>query len=603
MTSSAMPTLRPADAIAAIARLLYVHAPARTLSALALLVFGSALEGLWLLLLLPLLQFLQESEGVWYLALPAATWFGGEIGTVNVGLATALAVLAGLAALQALISRAKNIALGRLLFSVVNNVRRDLFASIGLSRWSSTAQVRGADLNHLLTGDLDRLNNAVFGLLSLTQASVFVVAYVAVSLLISPAMTAFAALIGGVMIVALHPIRRRASRYGVSLTEQRREQYRIVTEFVSGFKTAKIFNAEPQYIDQLDSALGRSQSQFEQYSRANATGGALLQIANVVAISAFLYAAVQIFALPLARIAVLVLLYMRLAPRILALQAHLQEMLLNAPALAAIQDMKSRCDAEREPPAAAPAPTLANALRFETVSFRYGAREATATLTGASFSAPAHRVTAIIGPSGAGKSTIADLAMGLMTPHEGVITVDGVALSEANRRAWRDTIAYVPQDIFLLHDTVAANLRLAAPEATDAALWEALATTNAEAFVRALPLGLHTIVGDRGAQLSGGERQRIALARALLRRPQLLILDEATNALDWENQRFINNAVAALRSQMTVIIIAHRAATAEIADYVVAVEEGRIVECGPASSFQSDENSRLARLLGAERGA
>ena len=146
----------------------------------------------------------------------------------------------------------------------------------------------------------------------------------------------------------------------------------------------------------------------------------------------------------------------------------------------------------------------------------------------------------------------------MVEPEYGHLIVDGEVLRSDQLRAWRDQVAFVPQDTFLMHDTVAENLRLAVPDASDTALWTALELAQAKSFVEALPAGLDTVVGDRGAALSGGEGQRIALAFALLRQPRLLVLDEATSALDAENQALIARAISRLKQSITIVTIAHR---------------------------------------------
>jgi ATP-binding cassette subfamily C protein len=217
------------------------------------------------------------------------------------------------------------------------------------------------------------------------------------------------------------------------------------------------------------------------------------------------------------------------------------------------------------------------------------------------FGLPAGKVTALIGPSGSGKSTIADMLLGLLEPTAGKILVDGVEIDAANRRRWRDQVAYVPQDVFLLHDTIAANLRLAAPQASDDDLWTALRAAHAGEFVERLDHRLQTVVGDRGVRLSGGERQRIALARALLRKPSLLILDEATSALDWQNQSLIARSIDGLRGAMTILTIAHRPSMIAFADWVVAMEDGRVVEVGQYQRLKAKPASRLSRMLSGEQ--
>jgi len=304
----------------------------------------------------------------------------------------------------------------------------------------------------------------------------------------------------------------------------------------------------------------------------------------------------------LPEIVVFVFLFMRVLPRFTALQGDLQETLVNLPAFHAMEEMRAACDREREEPGAQDhgAPSLRREARFDEVSFRYTGDGATNVLSDISFTVPAGEITALIGPSGSGKTTIADVLMGLLEPDEGTVAVDGSILDEGNRRRWRDRVAYVPQESFLLHDTIAANLRFAAPDASEAAMWEALRGAQAESFVARMPDRLQTVVGDRGLRLSGGERQRIALARALLRRPQLLILDEATSALDWENQALIARSIEELRGSMTIVTIAHRPSMIAFADWVVALEDGKVVETGSYERLMHAAGSRLARLVAGE---
>ena len=191
---------------------------------------------------------------------------------------------------------------------------------------------------------------------------------------------------------------------------------------------------------------------------------------------------------------------------------------------------------------------------------------------------PARSMTAIVGPSGAGKSTMADLLLGLLSPEQGMVSIDGQPLTGEHLHRWRRSVGYVPQDTFLFHDTIRSNLLWALPNAKEADLWSALRLAAADAFVSRIPGGLDAVVGDRGIRLSGGERQRIALARALLRKPSLLLLDEATSALDSENERQIQQAINQLHGELTIVVIAHRSSTILRADKIVTLSEGRIVK-------------------------
>ena len=226
------------------------------------------------------------------------------------------------------------------------------------------------------------------------------------------------------------------------------------------------------------------------------------------------------------------------------------------------------------------APVLRQALQLRGVTVRYGQGLAPA-LERVDLVVPAWRTTAVVGPSGAGKTTLVDVLLGLLDPAAGQVTVDGADLAGA-AAAWRAKVAYVLQEPFLFDATVAENLRWARADATDAELWEALGQAAADGFVRARPDGLDSRVGDRGAQLSGGERQRLALARALLRRPELLVLDEPTSSLDEDAERAVGRAIAGLACWCTVVLVTHRAATAAWADQVVTLEAGRVVGSRPS---------------------
>jgi len=213
---------------------------------------------------------------------------------------------------------------------------------------------------------------------------------------------------------------------------------------------------------------------------------------------------------------------------------------------------------------------------------------------------PRKLIIAIDGPAGAGKSTIADLILGLIEPTRGTITVDGRPLSADRLRAWREMIGYVNQDTFLFHDSIRANLLWARPDAPPDEVDRVLHLAAADDFVARLPKGIETVIGDRGVLVSGGERQRLALARALLRRPALLVLDEATNALDSENEARIQLAVDRLRHEMTILVITHRLATVRHADTIHVLDGGRLVETGTWDELLARRGGRFRRLCEAQ---
>jgi len=248
-------------------------------------------------------------------------------------------------------------------------------------------------------------------------------------------------------------------------------------------------------------------------------------------------------------------------------------------------------------PKALPSPA-AGELLFDHVDFRYPSRPEVKALDDFSLSVRRGELVAVVGPSGAGKSTLFLLAQRFYDPERGIVALDGVPLPEADPADIRARIAMVPQETVIFAASARDNLRYGRWDASDDELWSAADAANASAFLKALPDGLDTFMGEGGARLSGGQRQRIAIARALLRDAPLLLLDEATSALDAESEQLVQRALERLMKGRTTIVIAHRLATVRAADRIVVMEHGRIVEQGDHESLVSRNGlyARLARL-------
>jgi len=276
-------------------------------------------------------------------------------------------------------------------------------------------------------------------------------------------------------------------------------------------------------------------------------------------------------------LALLVVALVRMMPAFNAIGVSLSGMQYHRNALAVIAHEFATLPEEPEIPAVS-VPVLCRAIELCDVRFRYPGAAADA-LGGVSLRIAAGEAVGIAGPTGAGKSTLVDIVLGLLAPDSGAVRIDGMDIS-VSRRSWQRQIGYVPQDIYLLDDTIRRNVAfgIADREIDDEAVAAAVEAAQLTDFLRTLPGGLETTVGNRGIRLSGGQRQRIGIARALYHDPAVLVMDEATSALDSETEAAVIEAIARLRGDRTIVIIAHRLSTLSTCDRVVHLRTGRLVD-------------------------
>jgi ATP-binding cassette subfamily B protein len=240
------------------------------------------------------------------------------------------------------------------------------------------------------------------------------------------------------------------------------------------------------------------------------------------------------------------------------------------------------------------------AIAFHDVHFAYDA--ARPILKGISFEVPAGKTVAVVGPSGAGKSTLSRLLYRFYDVQSGSITIDGQDVRGVTQQSLRKAIGMVPQDTVLFNDTIAYNIRYGRPEADDAAVMAAAEVAQIDNFIRLLPEGFDTKVGERGLKLSGGEKQRVAIARTILKAPPVLILDEATSALDTTTERDIQAALDVVSKNRTTLVIAHRLSTVIGADEIIVLKSGEIAERGTHADLLQ-QNGLYASMWDRQREA
>ena len=242
---------------------------------------------------------------------------------------------------------------------------------------------------------------------------------------------------------------------------------------------------------------------------------------------------------------------------------------------------------------------IKSGISLNNVYFKYSQRGL--ALSNVNLFIPRGSFTAFVGESGSGKTTTADLLLKLLTPSSGNVCIDSMSLLDYETSSFLDRVGYVPQESFLFNATIRENLLWSLPNSTDEDIWSALRRANIDQFVSEQPLGLDTMVGDRGVSLSGGQRQRVALARALLKKPDILIMDEATSALDSDSERQIMQSIDSISPFTTIVVIAHRLSTVVRADQVCVFSAGRVVETGTYAKLSKDPNSHLGKLVAAQK--
>jgi len=574
--------------------------PGRLALALILTALGALTEGIGLLVLVPLLHLIGldvQHGSVGNVARSIAATFG-YLG-LPLNLISVLVLYVALIAGDGWLRRWQTVTYCTLQVGFTAYLRKRLHGSVTRASWIQLARCRASDLTHAMMGQVERVGNGTQIVLSLARDGMLMFVYVAVTLYVSPLVTALVVSAGLAIMLLLGRKARAASRLGEAMTRVGGEAYRAVMEHLSGIKMAKSYGAEERSIrlfrDLADTVAGTNL----RAATAQADAKGWFDIGAALVLGVVLYGAIAVLHTPTAVILVLLFAFARVLPCVSGIEQVIQQLLRMLPDLDAVLTLEVRLGA---PDATGPVRRgplrLREAVRLESVSFRYE-EDADPALVSVSLRIPAGQTTAIVGPSGSGKSTVADLLLGLITPSRGRVLVDETPLTAELLPAWREQIGYVPQDSFHFHDTVRANLLWAYPEASEAELWEALEVAAA-GFVRRLPQGLDTMLGDRGVRLSGGERQRVALARALVRRPAMLVLDEATSSLDSENERRVQDAIVQLHGHLTIVVITHRLTTARFADAIHVLEAGRMVESGDWHGLLSGSPGRFRAMCEAQ---
>ncbi|MDF2835618.1 MAG: multidrug transporter [Paenibacillus sp.] len=581
-------------------RQLHAHSGAALYFNLFGMVASSLLESVGILLLVPLLGIIglvSLDVGGGYFA-----WMGEVLGgfPTLAALCIVLGLYAATTVSHSLIHRYIMIRNVKLQQRYSQRLRLETYDGLLNAGWPYFLRKRGSDLINVLTIELARVLGAMNTFLQLVASIIFTAIQIGIAFWLSPLLTLFVLVCGALLGLLSRRFIRKAKELG-SQTSQLSQQYLAgITDQITGMKDIKSNSLEASRLEWLNGLTGGMNREQISYVKLRMNSQLVYKLSSTVLIAGFILGAFLLFRTQGIELLTITVIFARLWPRFTSIQSSLEQLASLEPACKSVTMLRLECEeaAERLEPDAAAAPPMIirQGIRCRRLTFRY-APDSPSSLDGVDLFIPANSMTAIVGPSGAGKSTLIDVIMGLMTPSEGEIEIDGAALSAANLAAYRRSISYVPQDPFLFNASIRDNMTLVLQGASDEQIWEALRFASCAEFVSRLPEGLDTLIGDRGVRLSGGERQRLVLARAIIRKPSVLVLDEATSALDTDNERHIQEAIDRLKGSMTIIIVAHRLSTLRGADKVFILGQGKLIEQGDFSSLASDPAGYLGKSL------
>ena len=554
------------------------YAGARLWLALALMVLGALAEGFGIVMLVPLAAVAIGAE--------AGSGLLGEIAGVADALPAGHRLVAVLGLFVAAMG-ARSILLflrerelARLQAGYEASLRLRAAATLARRGWGFASNVGQAGMQALLLTDVPRSATAVGQAQLLATALVMLAVQLALTLLLSPVLAAIAlAVLATGFLVSLRWT-RRGMRSGIALVERSEESTASGFRLHAGLKAALAQGSSAQFLAEYAATLGHAKDEMVRFAGDIASARQLAAFGAALAAALILFVGVRLLDLPFPVLVTSLVLFARMVAPAQQIQHAAQYVAGYAPSFAAI----GRRIGPLEPPhaeAAGAEPIDWAELRLEDAGYRH---KSGLGLDNVTLSLRRGEWLGLAGASGAGKTTLVDVLAGLLSPTSGSVLVDGRSLEDEALARWRAGLAYVGQEGSVFDDDVRGNLLADGAQADDAALWRALAVAGLAERVKALPGGLDERVGDRGSQLSGGERQRLAIARALLRNPSLLILDEATAALDGESEASLLDRLRTLEPRPAAILVAHRPSTLGHCDSIITIQHGIVA--------RSDESSR-----------
>ncbi|MBW2436756.1 MAG: ABC transporter ATP-binding protein [Deltaproteobacteria bacterium] len=558
--------------------------PTQSAVTLGALLLAGLIEGFGFSLLVPLIGIVFSANGaaVSEGALGADSTleqmvnqvFGALGLTPSIGLLLIIFVVT--MTVKAFIMLAANKRVGYMVAQVTTDLRLELLHALFVTRWEYFIRQPVGSLTNSMATEASRAAKAYLHGIKILVAAMQAMIYSTIALLVSWQAT-LVAFIGGFLILALfRRYIKKAKKAGERQTKLLQSLLSIMTESLVMIKPLKTM-AREHFVDAVLKKKAEGLKKTIKKMVFAATALAAFQEPVTVAFAAIgLYGILVIWKLPLANVLIMVYMFQKLMKRLQKIQTLYQLLVNTESAYWSLQDKVVAAKQTQERTLGTQKASLKRDVRLDGVSFSYGKDERW-ILKEADIDFPEGSFTAIVGPSGIGKTTIADLITGLLRPQKGEIWIDDVPLADIDIRDWRKRIGYVPQETLLLNDSIFVNVTLGDKELSEKDVEDALRAAGAWQFVQALPDGIKTMVGESGYRFSGGQRQRISIARAIVHRPKLLILDEATTALDPENEAAVCEILSQLRNDLTILAISHQPAILSVADRAFRLEGGKAI--------------------------
>jgi ATP-binding cassette subfamily C protein len=550
--------------------------PGRSAAALAAVFVAGLMDGLGMSMLLSMLT-LTTTEGGHKPSLPeqVASRMAGFLG-LQPSAPVLLMLAIVLIALKAALSLLANRQVGYAVAHIATDLRLALIRAVMAARWGHYLQQSVGRLSNAVATEAQRASEAFQYSAEMAAMLLNSLIYMGIALSISWQAGLAAAIAGSLLLAVLHTLIRSSRHAGQHQTELLTSLLSAISGQLAAAKPLKAMARE----DHVDALLSDQMRQLRRALRRQVISKEALTalqeplLAIMVGIGFFL--SLVVLKMPLAAVLVMLFLLARVVSYLSKAQRAYQQIVVRESAYWSLIDGIAAAHAQLEPRGGQRTVQLSEGIRFEGVRFSRG--DSRTILEHGSFSVAAQELTVIVGPSGAGKTTLLDLVVGLLQPDAGSILIDGVPLGELDLRQWRRQIGYVPQESVLVDDSVAYNLVLGEEGLGEAEIREALRAAGALSFVDALPEGLQTKVGEGGSRLSGGQRQRLAIARALVHKPRLLILDEATSSLDAQAQAAVIETVRHLKGRLTILAVAHQDLMIDAADRVYRLADAQVSE-------------------------